>query len=346
MVKSLHRVNQQETSTNYMNLNKGSSETTREAVYFNFDEYIKVKPSHIKKVEILFLEWFIGFVEGDGSFIVGTGACKKRKTIFFCINQKDSQLMFKIKKKLGFGVVTSFVQNNTIYHRYAVYDNKSIVRLIHLFNGNLLSNKVTKRFQLWLHEYNTKQRFVCVDSIFILLKQAKPTLCFHSAWLSGFTDAEGGFYASLTEQKNLKLQYRLRMKFYITQKNELELLKDIVTCIHEKSIQKPFRATSNKNPFQLLRWNFFFFQLENNVFNAERYISKSKDIYRLEVSTERLIVFFILYFEKYPLQGKKHIIFNRWKRIYLNKDILKQTSLISLKQLKRFKRLISSVQNN
>lgn len=307
-----------------MNKNKGSSETTREAVYFNFDEYIKIKPTHIKKIDTLFLEWFIGFVEGDGSFIVGTPTNKKRQTILFCINQKDAQLMFKIKKKLGFGVVTSFVQKDITYHRYAVYDNENIIRLIHLFNGNLLCKKVSERFKLWLHAYNTKQGLVCINPNFILFKQVQPTFCFHSAWLSGFTDAEGGFYASLTEQKNLKLGYRLRMKFYITQKYELELLKDVVTCIYEKSIQK-----------------------ENNVFNAARYISETKtDLYRLEISTYSFIVSIITYFEKYPLQGKKHIVFSRWKRIYLNKDMLKQQGLVSSRQLERFKKLVGAVQNN
>jgi hypothetical protein len=305
-----------------MKKNKGSSETTREAVYFNFDEYIKIKPAHIKQIDKLFLEWFIGFVEGNGSFIVGTPTSKNYKTTFFCINQKDGQLMFKIKKGLGFGVVTSFVQNSILYHRYAVCDNENIIRLIHLFNGNLLSKKASERFKLWVHAYNTKQQLIHIHSNFILFKQVQPTLCFHSAWLSGFADAEGCFYASLTEQKNRALQYRLRMKFYITQKNELKLLKDVVTCIYGKSIQK-----------------------ENNVFNAARYISQTKtDIYRLEISTHSFIVSVITYFEKYPLQGKKHIIFSRWKRIYLNKDMLKQQSLFSSRKLDRFKKLVGTVQ--
>ena len=108
------------------------------------------------------------------------------------------------------------------------------------------------------------------------------------------------------------------------QKNELELLKDVVTCIYEKNIQK-----------------------ENKVFNAARYISHTKtDIYKLEISTQSFIVSIITYLEKYPLQGQKHIIFSRWKRIYLNKDMLKQQSLFSSRKLERFKKLVGAVQNN
>lgn len=59
-------VNQQETLLQ----NKGSSETTCDITY-NFDEYSYLIPQHKKKLSNQFLEWFIGFTEGDGSFIVG-----------------------------------------------------------------------------------------------------------------------------------------------------------------------------------------------------------------------------------------------------------------------------------
>jgi LAGLIDADG endonuclease len=306
----------------------GSSETTREALDFHFSDYTKVKPNHIQKIDIHFLEWFIGFVEGDGSFIVGTPTAKKRKTISFCINQKDSKLMYKIKKKLGFGIVTTFVQNNETYHRYAVYGIQNITRLIHLFNGNLLLNKVNTRFQLWLTEYNTLYSATLSSHTLILHKPCQSTLSLDSAWLSGFTDAEGGFYASLTKQTNLKLQYRLRMKFYITQKYELEVLKNIVKLIHQNSNQS--NDASN-----------------DASFNSVRYISNFKlDFYKLEISKHAYLLRTIAYFEKYQLKGKKHIVFNRWKRIYLNKDIVKKQASSSEKAFTRFKRLVSSVQNS
>ena len=47
-------------------MKKGSSETTREA--FCFDLYFRYKPQHKKKTQIRFLEWFIGFSEGDCTF--------------------------------------------------------------------------------------------------------------------------------------------------------------------------------------------------------------------------------------------------------------------------------------
>lgn len=79
--------------------------------------------------------------------MVGTLTNKKRKTVYFYIHQKNSKLMYKIKKKLGFGIVTTFMQNNKTYYQYAVYDIKNITRLIYLFSGNLILNKVKLRFQ-------------------------------------------------------------------------------------------------------------------------------------------------------------------------------------------------------
>ena len=76
--------------------NIGSSETIREAL--QFDDYTKLgQPEHIPNVDKSFLEWFIGFTEGDGSF--------DQSKLAFIINQKDPKLLFKIKKKLGFGSV-------------------------------------------------------------------------------------------------------------------------------------------------------------------------------------------------------------------------------------------------
>lgn len=100
--------------------NIGSSETTREAPLnknFNFDYYFNnFKPKHIKPNDYLFLEWFIGFSEGDGSFTISNKRC------YFSINQKDIKILYKIKKNLGFGQVFKYTQNNKTYGRYIVQD--------------------------------------------------------------------------------------------------------------------------------------------------------------------------------------------------------------------------------
>nr|AOC61488.1 putative LAGLIDADG homing endonuclease [Rhexinema sarcinoideum] len=88
----------------------GSSETPREAPLhkaFNFDFYFEFfQPKHIKTKNSSFLEWFVGFSERDGSFIVFKKKC------FFMINQKNIQLLYKIKKYLGFSQVICYTQNS------------------------------------------------------------------------------------------------------------------------------------------------------------------------------------------------------------------------------------------
>jgi hypothetical protein len=53
--------------------NLGSSETTREAPLFKkshlFLYFQNAQPDHIKITDVKFLQWFIGFSEGDGSLL-------------------------------------------------------------------------------------------------------------------------------------------------------------------------------------------------------------------------------------------------------------------------------------
>lgn len=308
---------------------KGSSETIREAFNFNFSKYIESKPEHIKNVDQSFLEWFVGFTEGDGSFIVYSKKNKICKNICFIINQNDSQLMFKIKKKLGFGQVIKYKQNNKLYYRYSVSDIKNIIRLIHLFNGNLILEKVQNRFKKWLNCYNN-----LYPNNYIRYKLFCPLLNLNSAWLSGFIDAEGGFYSSLTKQNNLNLGYRLRLKFYITQKNEYELLKAIIKLLYFKQVNY---LTSESLDLKVKKIK------KVTLFNPNKYISRYSNIDRLEISTNHLISVILDYLTEYKLQSKKIISFFRWKRIYLNKDILKNLATKSNKSLIRFKKLVNAV---
>ena len=61
---------------------KGSSETIRETT-FDFSKYKEKSVTHKKNIDPSFLEWFIGFFEGDGSFIVS------KSPLFFIISQKE-----------------------------------------------------------------------------------------------------------------------------------------------------------------------------------------------------------------------------------------------------------------
>lgn len=116
---------------------KGSSETIRE---------INNNNVYLIKLDEKFKYWFIGFTEGDGSFSVF-----KDKYLEFKITQssKDAQVLFYIKKELGFGSVTLQDKNNKTHH-YRVSNKEAIFKLITIFNENILTNYKNVQFANWI----------------------------------------------------------------------------------------------------------------------------------------------------------------------------------------------------
>src|ERR1700761_7201254 len=89
---------------------------------------------HLQKPNPNFLEWLIGFSEGEGSFISA-----KRGDLAFVITQSstDIQSLNYIKKNLGFGsVIKQSVKQNT--HRFVVQDLKNLYLICLMFNGNMV----------------------------------------------------------------------------------------------------------------------------------------------------------------------------------------------------------------
>nr|QWL15226.1 hypothetical protein [Ulva rigida] len=313
--------------TNYC----GSSETIREALNFDFIDYYNKKSKHIKNIDKLFLQWFIGFSEADGSFIILKSF--KIPRLYFSITQKNPKVLFKIKKKLGFGKVKRFYQNGEYYYHFSVYKLENIERLIYIFNGNIVLDKVFIRFSNWVKQYN----ILCNHSLIIKpIHFKKRKVCFNlnSSWFAGFIEGDGGFYASLTKNSKYKLNYRLRIKFYITQKYELLFLENVIKLIHKKYLESKYY----KNDFSL--------NTEITDIKTSKYITNLKfSTYRLEISTEKYILIILEYLNKYPLQGEKKITFLRWQRIFVNKNLLKNVALKSHKSFMRFQKLVKSIQN-
>ena len=243
----------------------GSSETTREAFVFNLDQ---VLPSFTPLIgeemekKRTFLEWLIGFIEGDGSFALRKFPTLKNPRNLrpsLQINQKEPEVLYKIKKALGFGTVLSVTEKETgrNYYRYSVYKLCHVKQLIALLNGNLLLHKVERRFANWVTAYNRlcdqraelslqralespAERYILQQDLGekITLKQSAIELDLNSAWLAGFTDAEGSFYASLSANKRHATGFRERLKFYISQKGERQLLQKIDALVQAASVEK------------------------------------------------------------------------------------------------------------
>lgn len=215
----------------------GSSETIRKTT-FNFYAYQQNLVSHKKKINVAFLEWFIGFVEGDGSFIVSN------TRLFFIINQKKEKILHFIRTNLGFGKISTYTSNTgynkgKIYSRFIVADKNNIDRLISIFNGNLVLNKTNARFITWLDarnvysteklEYLNKMQLLNLDD---------------NAWLSGFIDAEGCFNVERPQDSRHTLGFRVRLRFILNQKNEIDIFNKLKIFLTAGYITK--RKLGNK----------------------------------------------------------------------------------------------------
>jgi len=164
--------------------------------------------------------WFIGFAEGDGSFILN-----KDGYLEFKITQSsvDAQILFYIKKELGFGSVVVQDKINKTHH-YRVRDKNNILKLINLFNGNILTKYKNNQFMLWLEGYNKKYN----ENIKFIEPKFKVNL--NNAWLSGFTDAEGCFTCSVLTSKEGRTSVTVR--YVVSQKDDKEFSQDLANLIN------------------------------------------------------------------------------------------------------------------
>ena len=208
----------------------GSSETIRKTT-FNFSTYLTKCPSHIpqSQVPIAFLEWFVGFSEGDGSFIVS------KDRLFFIINQKEEKVLARIRTQLGFGKVSRYRSHS----RFIVANREGVERLLHLFNGHLVLHKTKMRFQSWLNSWNSS----CKEGEKIEHLSRNRLPCFdNNSWLSGFIDADGSFNVQRCTDSRYSLGWRVRLRFILDQKGEHELLERVCTWLGSGVISRRYQV--------------------------------------------------------------------------------------------------------
>ena len=288
----------------------GSSETIRKTTLC-FTEYKQNTVSHKKSINKSFLEWFIGFAEGNGSFLVSNDDTTEGGVrLFFIINQREEKVLYYIRSNLGFGKVSTY----TSYSRYIVADRKSIDRLIYLFNGNLLLNKTNARFALWLdarNKYSLDEMVykpqICPTpavrspvtspsnttkgsvnmSVMLASHESLSDFFDGNAWLSGFIDAEGCFNVQHTVDKRYTLGFRVRLRFILDQKYEYSILKKICVFLQSGLISIRKLALT---------------ETDRDLCGIYRYTSTHMK------SHQKLIE----YLKLYPLHTKKKVAFYRW----------------------------------
>lgn len=244
-----------------------------------------------------FLEWLIGFTEGDGSFILA-----KRGDLSFVITQSttDVQSLNYIKDNLGFGkVIKQSIKQNT--HRFIIQDTKNIFLLCLLFNGNMVFPTRNARFFTFLSFYNEKLLKNNFSTILPLDVCVTPSL--NDGWISGITDSEGSFSCSLLSNSSA---YRFR--YILTQKWEANkfVLEKIMSLFSENLAKGSVVPHSIKNVWELR---------VNGVKNCKGLFS---------------------YFDEYGFKTKKKNSYLKWKLLHsrLEKgDHLNDTTRLELLKL-------------
>nr|YP_008965301.1 LAGLIDADG [Rhynchosporium agropyri]AHC02300.1 LAGLIDADG [Rhynchosporium agropyri] len=207
---------------------QSASEAIRETS-FNFSAFrqyyntlftvVGVTKDPAKQLSNDWLTWFIGFVEGDGAIQTYANGTRVR----FVLTQKESAILYYVQKKLGIGTVKHFPQGksgaNNDFYRLIVDNTSHILLLAFLFNGNLALTNRIRQLSLWLEALN--KRFG-VNTILLANKPVAVTL--QDGWLSGFTDAEGCFNVSITCNTRYALNYVIRMRYILDQKDSSILL--------------------------------------------------------------------------------------------------------------------------
>ena len=258
--------------------------------YSKFSEYYP----DLKQPTNKFLEWFIGFSEGEGSFILA-----KRGDLAFVVTQSttDVQSLNYIKDNLGFGkVIKQSIKQNT--HRFVIQDFKNLNLICSLFNGNMVFPTRKARFLIFLSTFNERLIKKNLNTIIPLDICVIPTL--YDGWLSGITDGEGSFTCSLLSNSSA-----FRFRFILTQKWE-----------------------ANKYVFEYILNLLSIYSIEGSVVSHH-----ADNVWELRINGLKNCKGLFIYFENYNLISKKKDSYLKWKSLYnrlVNKDHLSNDTRLEL----------------
>jgi hypothetical protein len=254
---------------------------------FNFEafykEYSNLYPNNILP-DSKFLEWFIGFTEGEGSFTVA-----KRGDLSFVVTQStvDIECLNFIKDNLGFGkVIKQSIKSNT--HRFVVQDIKNLIILCNLFNGNMVFPTRNAKFVIFLSAVNEKLLKKNQDKISIRDSLVLPSL--NDGWLSGISDGEASFTCSVLSEPNTGYRFR----YILTQKwDSNKPTLDFINKLFGDNVGAVYSHHDEAKP---TKNNFNIWELRiNGVKNCEKIFE---------------------YFDKFTLKTKKRLSYTKWQEVH------------------------------
>lgn len=270
-------------------ISQSSSETVRRVTFL---------PPPPKSVSLHEKQWLVGFFEGDGCIDV-------TQTQFIFI-QQDISVLYKIRTLLGYGTVRKvLISGGNSHGRLTIRAQVHVGWFIQLIHGHLVLHKTTEKLNTLLRQYKLRDQLPAQYQT-----SPDPTLpSKDSAWLSGFFDAEGGFFPYFQRSESHKRSIRIRLRIFVDQSYEYE---------------------------QLLALK------ENFQFGAIRRRSKESPHCRWEIMSFKDTQIFMQYIQKFPLrtQSKRLAFFHYYRLVRLISEKLHLTK----EGFEKVRRFIESIQ--
>lgn len=199
-----------------------------------------------------FSAYFVGLIEGDGWFNISKKGEYLMYELGIEMNIRDVQLIYKLKKVLGVGIVKFKKDKKTgkdISVTYSIRNKKDLINIIlPIFDEYpMLSNKQYDYLRFRNHLLWNTIKYSDLDTDYIRpLNNNSDNLkilnCkYFSAWLVGFIEAEGCFsiYQSASSKEKIA-------SFEVSQSNNYELIKSIQLYLNIKA-----NVYNNNNNFRI-----------------------------------------------------------------------------------------------
>nr|YP_010170383.1 LAGLIDADG homing endonuclease [Phanerochaete carnosa]QRZ60364.1 LAGLIDADG homing endonuclease [Phanerochaete carnosa] len=242
-------------------------------------------------IDYKFKSYLTGLIEGDGCIHVPiTERSLKGKlnypSIHIAFHLKDLPLALLVQKNLGFGSIVRQKGVNAYY--LIINDNKGIISMVNLLNGNMRTPKIYNLYKLinWLN--------LALSDKNNDLNLIKLPLCTRplnaDAWLSGFIEADGHFSVRTTFTGKYP---KIECKFELVQSQKDPLGQDKYSILSTCGEISEYLKTPLKT-------------FKQNTSNPQ---------YRLRTSNLESNFILTDYLNKYPLFGSKFLDFNSWKEI-------------------------------
>nr|QJQ35272.1 LAGLIDADG endonuclease [Fusarium lactis] len=241
--------------------------------------YRMVGQAHIGYSDLGF--YLAGLIEGDGNIWIPKSQRSTKNelaypTIAITFHRKELPLFEHIKCVLGGGYIYESRSDNGC--RFRIVKGEILIKVVNLINGKFRTPKINSLHKI-IDFINIRHNLDIAK-----LPLNKDNLDF-SPWLSGFIDADGGFYIGLRgrysiKNRDLNIPGEVRCRFHLTQRITDKLTNE--SCI-------PFMTEIA------------------NYFTCKLYVSNQHNIANMMVSNINVLKIINSYLNKYPLMTSKYL---------------------------------------